>query len=125
MDAPDFELMFHNMLGYLREIAITIVPDMEKTDMFITGTQNKREMTINFNMVRQEHVGLFLGRNKRNLDMIIAWLRAQQICPGDRHIIITVSNEEGRTQRFKDSKLFKRENEKVNKGLEEKPDCDG
>lgn len=108
----DFDAMFSSMVAHLLEIVVSVVPDVERTDMYIVGTQNKREMHLHFHNMEQEHVGLFLGRHKRNLEMIFAWLRAQQVCPGDRYIHINVHTPEGRTQKFYNGDLYSKKKNK-------------
>jgi hypothetical protein len=105
----DFDAMFNDMLAHLYEIVVSIVPDVASSELKIGGDQNKKEMRITFANMKNEHVGLFLGRGKRNLDMVFAWLRAQQVCPGDRYLHLTVQTPDGRVQKFYDGNLYKKD----------------
>lgn len=88
---------FEDMTKMLEQIIYSIVPSI-KGGYELQGREDRSGIYIDIQFKEDVSLGLFFGRHKRNVYMLIDWVRAQQIFPADRYIYFNVAKPDGTVQ---------------------------
>jgi hypothetical protein len=104
---------FDDMTKMLEQIIYSVVPSLKGTYQ-LQGREDRSGIYIDVTFNQDVSLGLFFGRHKRNVYMLIDWIRAQQIFPADRYIYFNVAKPDGTVQSVvskRVSKHYKRPSE--------------
>jgi hypothetical protein len=104
---------FNDMTKMLERIIHSVVPSIEGS-YDLQGREDRSGIYIDIQFKEDASLGLFFGRHKRNVYMLIDWIRAQQIFPADRYIYFNVAKPDGTVQSVvskRVSKHYKRPSE--------------
>lgn len=103
----DFGLgTFDDMVMMLESIIHSIIPSADGLYELV-GREDRYGIYVDIAFQDDNFIGLFLGRKKKNLDMMVHWIRAQQVFPADRYIHFTICKSDGTIQRFVDKNVFR------------------